>query len=201
MTEQPAKFFIRRVKARQYVCRHLRTKRRFELRRASQTNQQWSAYEMTDKGLSKNHFVTSRKSQKDLLDQIDKRIEAQEREAHLQWLKDNPPPPPPSFQRIKPFKYAALKKKELAPDKILYQSESGEKFLMVQKKDGWYCENTSLKGKKGYVYQDIASGMPSKDAALLELYYYLDTPEEEMSSEDWITYRKECFKERPRVTK
>lgn len=183
-------FFVQRIRSRLYKATHLKTKRKFELRRASDTNQHWTAHELTKKGKKgKFSFADSRKSRNDVLENILIRMKRDQQKEIRKTFRLKP-----TYKgntRFKPWKYAKLKSKSMGVNKTLYLSEGGEAFLILKKGSFWFCEFYQHPAA-----QPVAIGMSSREMALLELYYYLDIPYSEMTPADVKQYKSTCFKPR-----
>ena len=184
-------FFVEREQPRVYKAVHLPTRRKFQLIKASPTNQLWTVFEIVKDKRSKYRFAESRKSKKDALDQTLLKLKVAKKKANKKPVSyKSPQTTGPT--RFRPSVFADLKIKKLSETRWLYLAKTQETFLITKRADSWKCvfaDDTDS--------QPIAVGMLTKELALLELYYYLDVPLSEMSANDVKNYRKDCFKPRP----
>lgn len=190
-------FELTRLQSRIYRAKHLPTGQVFELR-GKQGVHYWTAHEVIDDKAKDTVFADNWVSKKQLLPEIEKKLgarkakeaRAQAKKKAQQELLQRAKGP----KRIKPYVYAQLKKQiKSSTETLLLAVATGQRFIMRYegKSEGYRinfqsAEHDSWGGGK----QAICRGMPSEEAALLELYYYLDvdiTPELE---ED---YQRKCF--------
>lgn len=191
-------FEVKYIQPRMYHARHKETGQRFELR-GRQGVHYWEAHKMHKDTVDRHIYLDDWQSKKKLLEALHQKImqdvnkttiERKNKEARKQawkryWAKKYHIS---DKTRFRPYEYAELKKKRLKGNKVLYLAPAtGERFIMQKKADGFYIWFED--DPKG---QMICMGMDTEQAALLELYFYLDVPLEDHGYKD---YKETCFKQ------
>lgn len=192
MTE---KFEITRLQTRAFRAKHLASGQIFELR-GKQAVHYWTAHKVEKGVVSKNVYLDNWQSKKKLLEDIDAQImKIQEREnaaaaaRYAQRKARAAKLARKGLHRFRPQVYAKLQRKKLTEHSILlYAPGTEEKFLMSWGADGYRIDFQPEQK------QPICTGMSDENAAVLELYYYLDV---DLTAENRQDYLDNCFRKSP----